>query len=115
MLIFKSKLILSVFLVIEGIKSKSDISRILFYKISGKISSALSIKQTKDLSLEDCMAVCLDDERCKSFTAYLGTATSPHRCLFYAQDVCNSKVKLLPNPSTDYFGTSVNGRCPNSE
>ena len=114
MLIYKGMVILSFSFLVEGMKSKSDRSRMLFYKMSGKILNASQIKEIEDLSPEDCMVVCMDDERCKAFTAFRGSSASPPRCVFYAQDVCDKKTTLLHHPSADYFDTNGDGKCPES-
>ena len=95
--------------------AKSDRSSLMFYKIPGMRSNATHTKDISGIPAENCMAFCLDDERCRAFTAIRGSAASPSRCLFYDNHVCNMKTTLLPHQSADYFDTNVDGKCPKSE
>ena len=88
MLILKGEILLAIFPIIKGMVAKSDRSSLMFYKIPGMKSNATHTKDISGIPAENCMAFCLDDERCRAFTAIRGSAASPSRCLLYDYHVC---------------------------
>ena len=69
MLILKGEILLAIFLLLKGMVAKSDRSSLMFYKIPGMRSNATHTKDISGIPAENCMAFCLDDERCRAFTA----------------------------------------------
>ena len=111
---FTFKSLVGFFLLLETLTASLEISRLTFYKTSGKKLNSKPIKQVIGVSFDHCMSLCMDYDNCKSFNVHHGSPPTQSQCSFFADDVCSSGQNLINDPLFDYFDTN-GGKCEKGE
>ena len=105
MKIFKCEPLFVILLLIERLNAEFANSKKMFHKLSGNKLIGKAINEVSGVTFENCMALCMYDESCKSLNHHQGSQKSPSRCFFFSVDACNGGMRLIDDPSVDFFDT----------
>ena len=89
-----------------GIKSST-----VFWRTDGVKMEATAIEVTNYVAAEQCLGVCIQNIKCKSFNAYSGNTTVPPKCEFFSKDSCSWNAKLVKKDNISFFDTVGDSKC----
>ena len=83
----------------------------IFWKKDGVKLTADVIEEATNVHADQCLGVCLQNPKCKSFNLYKGDRNTPLRCEFFAVDKCSLGAKLNLDAEISYYDTLGAKKC----
>ena len=87
------------------------IATTVYFRTQGVKLNAPIIAETKNITGERCLGVCLRNVKCLAFNAIPGTVSIPPRCEFFDKDKCSLDVTLFSDDNVSYFDTIGDKNC----
>ena len=107
--------IVTILLIVQEAIGNSKSSPTLFWRTFGIKLNATLTATVDGISATECIAVCLQTEKCKSFNVFDANGPCLPRCEFFAHDKCSTGTALVKDSVVSYFDTRGDAKCPLSE